>query len=89
MAHKRSAIQGRMFPKGDMGAGKQGPFWGESMLSGPADLITETPNGTRHSDSDFGMFVQEQSGLQEHQGALNSPTTLGSRGGRSGRKPAA
>jgi len=51
--------------------------------------MVETPNGVRHSDKMNGMFVWEQSGLQEHQGALNSPTTLGSRGGKSGRKPAA
>ena len=77
-------MAGRIFEKGP-----RDPRFLDRVKSGPSDLMVEIPNGVRHSDKMNGMFVWEQSGLQEHQGALNSPTTLGSRGGRSGRKPAA
>jgi hypothetical protein len=77
-------MAGRIFEKGP-----RDPRFLDRVKSGPSDLMVETPNGVRHSDKMNGMFVWEQSGLQEHQGALNSPTTLGSRGGKSGRKPAA
>ncbi len=51
------------------------------------DLIVETPNGTRHANSNHGMFQTGPSPPQEHEGALNPPSNYGNRGGSAGKKP--
>ena len=74
-------MAGRIFERGPTS-----PRFLDRVKSGPSDLMVETPNGVRHSDKMNGMFVWEQAGLQEHQGALNPGSKLGNRGGRSGKK---
>lgn len=72
----------KIFMRGPM----QGDFLGNSKANKYGNVIAETPNGTRHSNSMHGMF-ETGSGVQEHQGALNPPSKLGNRGGSPGKKP--
>ena len=65
---------------------KEGPF---VAFVKPGDVIVETPNGTRHSDSDVNSFSwAPMGGLQEHEGALNPGSVKGNCGGTPGQKRA-